>query len=161
MAQITLARSFIEALARLEPIDTKRTAAFLEKLLDEPDAGGLHTEMIRGANDRTVRSMRVTADLRAIAQQLGDELVLLFVGHHDEAYSWARAHCSTCEPEVPRPSLGVLSLVDSPAAPTYARAKSQTTGAAYFAPDQVCRIVDGRELCRVLDEAHISHGLAH
>ena len=164
MAQITLAHSFIDALARLDPINAKRTAAFLDKLIEEPEASGLHTEMVHGANDRTVRSMRVTVDLRAIARQLGDQLLLLFVGHHDDAYSWARAHCSGCESTPSQHSVKVLSGARSQVQPAYAHSGfSARSGSDWPAssPDASCTIDNGRELCRVLDAANIDHGLAH
>ena len=164
MVQIALAHSFIDALARLEPINAKRTAAFLDKLLEEPEAAGLHTEMVHGASDRSIRSLRVTVDLRAIAQRLGDQLVLLFVGHHDDAYSWARTHFSGCPPDAAKPSLVVLSDMSSPAQIAKAGTKSFASGTATSAtpaPNQMCTIENSGELCRVLDDAGIDHGLVH
>ncbi len=164
MIQISLAHSFTDSLSRLDPVNIKRVAAFLDKLLEEPDANGLHTEMVHGANDRVVRSVRVTVDLRAIARKLGDELELLFVGQHDDAYSWARTHCSGCEQTPSRPPVKVLSGVHSLAQPAYAHGTSSaspTTAVAEPVWDWSCKVETSRELCRVLDEAGIDHGLAH
>ena len=169
MAQIALARSFVEALADLEPVNVKRTAAFLDKLLEEPQAAGLHSEMVHGAKDRSIRSLRVTVDLRAIAQRLGSELLLLFVGQHDEAYSWARAHCTGCDQTSARSSISVRDDVRSPLEPAYAtvgaREFNDGTGAssraATAAVNWACTVEDGQQLCRVLEEAGIEHGLAH
>jgi len=146
MTQIALAQSFVDALARLDSVDTKRTAAFLDKLIEEPDANGLHLETVHGANDRSVRSMRVTVDLRAIAQRLGGQLLLLFVGQHDDAYSWARAHCIGCESGADRPAIAILADHSAAVQPAYAAQ---------------CTVQNGRELCRALENAGIDHGLAH
>jgi hypothetical protein len=98
MLRIAMANSFVDALAGLDPADTKRTAAFLEKLLREPDSSALHMEPVREASDRSIRSLRVTDGLRAIAHTDADRLLLLYVGQHDHAYRWARNHCVECHP---------------------------------------------------------------
>ena len=98
MQQIALANSFLNALAHLDAIDTKRTAAFLDKLVRESDWGSMHPERVRESHDRAVHSLRVTSDLRAIAHVEGDRLLLLYVDHHDDAYRWARDRCVECHP---------------------------------------------------------------
>jgi len=95
---LTLADSFIESLADLSPADNKRATAFLDKLIHAADASGLRPEIVHDASDRTVRSFKVTHDLRAIGRVDGANLMLLFVARHDEAYRWARDHCVECDP---------------------------------------------------------------
>ena len=98
MAHIEIADSFIEAAASLDAGDTKRAAAFIDKLIHEPDALGIHAEIVRDARDRSIRSMRITKDIRAIAHINGDRILLLYVAQHDTAYRWARNHCVECHP---------------------------------------------------------------
>jgi hypothetical protein len=144
--QIALTHTFVSAMAGLEPAATKRVAAFLDKLLRDPRAASLHAELVHSAPDRDVRSLRVTGELRAIARLVGDELLLLFVGHHDEAYSWAAEHCYGCEPPGGGNRIGVHSVPPAAAVPT--------------APAWMCALENERDLCRALDSAGIDHGLA-
>lgn len=138
MPQIALANSFIAALAGLDASGTKRTASFLDKLVREPDAPSMRSEIVHDAHDRSIRSLRVTNDLRAIVHVGGDRLLLLYVDEHDNAYRWARDRCMDCHPVT-----GELRVV-----------------AEQGAADSNCAVNDGRELCRLLDSAGIEHGLA-
>ena len=102
--------SFIEALTDLSPAEGKRVAAFLDKLVHAPDAAGLRPEIVHEAGDRTIRSLKVTHDLRAIGHIDGDEIVLLYVGQHDDAYAWAGKRCIECHPVT-----GEMQIVEDPA----------------------------------------------
>jgi len=135
--QIALANSFITALAGLDASSTKRTASFLDKLIREPDSSNMRPEIVHDAHDRSIRSLRVTNDLRAIVHVGGDQLLLLYVDEHDNAYRWARDRCLECHPVT-----GELRVV----------AEQSAAGAH-------CKVDDGRELCRLLDSAGIEHGL--
>jgi len=101
--------SFIEALTGLAASDGKRVALFLDKLLHAPDAAGIRPEIVHEAGDRTVRSFKVTHDLRAIGHIEGDEVVLIYVGRHDDAYAWASKRCIECHPVT-----GELQIVEDP-----------------------------------------------
>lgn len=109
MQQIALADSFVDALAHLDSGDIKRAAAFIDKLIAEPTRASFNFEMVHDAQDRAIRSARVTQDLRAIAHVDAKLLLLLFVGRHDLAYEWARTRCVECHPIT-----GELQLVREP-----------------------------------------------
>jgi len=109
MPQIALADSFVDALAHLEAGDTKRAATFVDKLIEEPTRAGFNFEMVHEARDRSIRSARVTKDLRAIAHVDDERVLLLFVGRHDAAYEWARTKCLECHPVT-----GELQVVEAP-----------------------------------------------
>ena len=161
MTEIALAHSFIDALAHLEPVATKRTAAFLDRLLRDPGHRGLHAEAVRDARDRSIRSLRITDDLRAIAQVSTDRLLLLFVAHHDEAYLWARGHCIDCSADKTE-----LRVVPGEARlwPAAAIATATIPGDSPLQDPSYgwfCTVEDSRELCHVLGDAGIEHGLAH
>lgn len=96
--RISLGDSFLHALAELSASDVKRVAAFLDKLVHEPDAAGLRPEVVHDAADRAIRSLKISHDLRAIARIEGDRLLLLWAARHDRAYTWAREHCFECDP---------------------------------------------------------------
>ena len=168
---VSLSETFLEALASLEAPDTKRAAAFLLKVIQDPARLGTNFELIRDAHDHRVRSARVTQDLRSIAWCDSARIVLLYVAHHDRAYAWARARCISCDPvtgeitvdeivqthgvgpsaEVP---YGASHLSPGPAA------LEELTGKAVPAEPLVhCEASDRGMLCRILDEAGIDHGL--
>jgi hypothetical protein len=69
-----------------------RAFAFLERLVADPVREGTNLERIERAADVKLVSLRVSDDLRAIGLENGPDLVLLHVGHHDDAYRWARTH---------------------------------------------------------------------
>ena len=97
---LSIADTYLHALALLSPGDVKRTAAFLDKLVHSADAAGMRPEIVHDAGDHAIRSFKVTHDLRSIARVDGDRLLLLWVARHDRAYEWARDHCLSCDPEV-------------------------------------------------------------
>jgi hypothetical protein len=129
---ISISDGFLEATIRLHPADTRRVAAFLDKMLHAPDAAGLHPELIHDAQDRAMRSFKVTHDLRAIGRIAGDETHMLYVAQHDEAYRWAKEHCVDC-----RATESELHFIAGPA-----------------------RVVcDAAGLCETLDSAGVEHDL--
>jgi len=98
MPAIALAQTFVTAMSRLSPADAKRTAAFLDKLVAGAERTSFQPEIVHDADDRSVRTYRVTHDLRAIVQLDGDKTTLLFVGRHDIVYEWVKSHCFECHP---------------------------------------------------------------
>lgn len=104
---LTLTDTFMQSLASLDPADGKRAAAFVGKLVKAPEAAALRPEIVHDAHDRSIRSFKVTHDLRAIAHMEGERLMLIHVARHDRAYKWARTHCVVCMAED-----GTLGLID-------------------------------------------------
>lgn len=96
MITVELTDTFFDSLAALDRADARRAVAFLGKLLADPDAARLKSEIVHDAHDHAVRSYRVTQDMRAITETDADRLFVLFVGRHDRAYAWARGHCFDC-----------------------------------------------------------------
>lgn len=96
MITAELTDTFFESLRALDRADGRRVVAFLGKLLTDPDAARLQSEIVHDAHDHAVRSYRVTQDMRAITETDADRLFILFVGRHDRAYAWARGHCFDC-----------------------------------------------------------------
>ncbi len=94
---VTVTDSFLESASALDRTDAKRVSAFLGKLLTEPAAAGLHGEIVKDAHDRTIRSYRVSRELRAVARVEGRDATFLYVGPHEKAYTWARKHCVDCQ----------------------------------------------------------------
>jgi mRNA-degrading endonuclease RelE of RelBE toxin-antitoxin system len=147
MPKISMTEEFVSSLARLDGADARRTAAFLDKVVREPDASALHPEIVHDAGDRAIRSMRVTQDLRAIVCVESDRIVLLHVAHHDAAYAWAREHCVACDPI--DESLEVVRL----------RTRETSTPASAAAGRVTCTVDDTGSLCEVLDANGVPHEL--
>jgi len=140
MPTISLSDNFLDALADLDGADARRVARFLAKLVRAPVTGALHPEIVHDAADRTVRSLRVTHDMRAIVHVNGDAWLLLFVARHDRAYAWARDHCIECGPSGIAATL--VAVDDGSGRPIVA---------------MPCESVD--DLCRTLDKAGIAHDI--
>lgn len=137
---IGLTDGFLDSLAELDGADAKRVALFLAKLLRAPERPALHPEIVHDAADRTIRSLRVTRDMRAILHVSGESWVLLFVARHDRAYAWARDHCVDCGSDGVAATL--LALDDGSERPIVS-----------------VPCDDVRDLCRALDQAGIVHDL--
>jgi len=109
VATVALSESFIESMADLGAADAKRTAGFLAKLTRAEDLASLRPELVHEAGDRTIRSLRINKEMRAIAHLDGEQWLLLYVGQHDDAYAWARDRCLLCHPMT-----GELQIVADP-----------------------------------------------
>ena len=101
---VVIDRRFFESGSALGA-HAERVLAFVDRLLQDVSRGGARYERIERAADPHFVSLRVSADLRAVALESGDDLVLLHVAHHDEAYRWARQHRAVHE-------VGGVSIVD-------------------------------------------------
>jgi hypothetical protein len=105
--KVVIDRRFFESGSELGP-HGERVLAFVGRLLADVGRGGAHYERIERAADAHFVSLRVSSDLRAIALESGSELVLLWVGHHDDAYRWAHQHRAV------RGEAGGVSIVEIP-----------------------------------------------
>lgn len=152
--RISITDTFISALTKLSPADLKRATLFLDRLVSEPDSGRFRPEIVHDAADRAIRSLRVTEDLRAIAHLESDEVALLFVARHDQAYGWARNRCIECHPVT-----GEIQIVADPS-------RSVSELAATGAVDEAGRIVAGQPAPKPLfgdatDETLLALGVPH
>lgn len=93
----------------LSPTDFKHVNEFVMRFLHNPAQPGISLERVQHAKGKGVWSGRVTSDLRAILHKDGDNWILLYAGHHDDAYDWASRRQVECHP-----STGVLQIVESP-----------------------------------------------
>jgi len=157
--QILLSDSFLDALADLDATDVKRAAAFLDKFVRAPATASLRPEIVHDAADRSVRSFKVTHDLRAIARIDGEQVLMLYVARHDRTYEWARTHCVNCHPVT-----GELLVVKTArggepelCAEEGAKASDSSVAAGDALSTQACST--SQTLRRILDERGIRHGL--
>ena len=105
--QFRIADTFTASLARLpnEQQKAAKTTAFdLQTSLAHP---GLSLHRLTGTSDPNFWSARVNLDLRIILHRAGENVVLCYVGRHDDAYQWAeRRKLET------HPTTGAAQLVE-------------------------------------------------
>ena len=105
--QFRIADTFTSSLARLpnEQQKAAKTTAFdLQTNLAHPS---LSLHRLTGTSDANFWSARVSLDLRIILHRAGEDVVLCYVGRHDDAYEWAeRRKLET------HPTTGAAQLVE-------------------------------------------------
>jgi len=84
-----IADTFTSALAKLTRDEQKavKTSAF--DLQTNPTNPGLQLHRIDASKDPNFWSCRVNRDIRIIVHKTARSLLLVYVGHHDDAYKWA------------------------------------------------------------------------
>lgn len=93
-----LAASFTSALSRLANDEQKQAKLTAYDLQTNPDQPGLQMHRIDKSRDPNFWSVRVSRDLRIIVHKSGGSLMLVYVGHHDEAYKWAERRVIDAHP---------------------------------------------------------------
>lgn len=84
-----LSATFTDALARLQAQDQKAVKVSVMDLQLDPSAPGLQMHRIEKSKDPNFWSARVNRDIRLILHKTGDNLLVAYVDHHDDAYAWA------------------------------------------------------------------------
>ena len=89
--------SFFSATQKLTNEDQGRVLTFVSKFLDNPAHPSLSLERVQQARSDNVWSARVSREMRAILFRDGEDCVLVYVDHHDDAYQWAARpqYCAT------------------------------------------------------------------
>lgn len=83
------ASTFADALDKLAHPEQKQVKITTVDLMMGLKGAGHSLERINRAADKDMWSARVSRDLRIILKRDGEDLVLAYVGHHDDAYAWA------------------------------------------------------------------------
>jgi superfamily I DNA/RNA helicase len=85
-----IADTFLGSLAQLSGAEQRavKTTAFDLQL--DPTAPGLQFHRVERSRDPNFWSVRVNKDVRLIVHRTAASLLICFVGHHDDAYDWAR-----------------------------------------------------------------------
>jgi superfamily I DNA/RNA helicase/mRNA-degrading endonuclease RelE of RelBE toxin-antitoxin system len=88
--QFLIADSFTDSLSRLIGEEQKavKTTAFDLQL--NPANPGMSLHKLDKVKDKNFWSVRVNADVRIIVHRSDASFLLCYVGHHDDAYEWAR-----------------------------------------------------------------------
>lgn len=102
-----IADTFTASLARLTGEEQKAVKTTAFDLQMNPASPGLSFHRLDGAKDKNFWSVRVNRDLRIIVHRSGENMLLCYVGHHDDAYAWAeRRRLET------HPKTGAAQLVE-------------------------------------------------
>lgn len=89
--KVALAQEFLANLAKLPSAIQNKILKWAMKFQADPRSSGINYENINAARDSNMKSVRIDQDWRGIVFKPanGDVYVLLYVGHHDDAYRWA------------------------------------------------------------------------
>ena len=124
--QFRIADTFTASLARLrnEQQRAAKTTAFdLQTNLAHPS---LSLHRLTGTNDPNFWSARVNLDLRIILHRAGENVVLCYVGRHDDTYRWAERRRLATHPTTGAAQLVELrEVVQEIAIPVYVEAHVQ------------------------------------
>ena len=101
------ASTFADALAKLSHNEQKQVKITTVDLMIDPKGAGLSLERLNRAGDDKVWSARVSQDLRIILRRDGDDDLLAYVGHHDDAYRWAERRKF-----IPHERTGAMQIVE-------------------------------------------------
>lgn len=105
--QFRLADTFTDALARLPAQDQKAVKVSVMDLQIDPSGPGLQMHRITQSKDARFWSARVNRDIRLILHKTGANLLVAYVGHHEDAYAWAeRRRIET------HPATGAVQIVE-------------------------------------------------
>ena len=87
--RLFLSDTFYEAVLSLPKKIQNKVVAFQKKFRENNTSAGMHLEPIAQFKDNALRTARVDDNYRAIIGVLGEDTYhLLFVGTHEEAYTW-------------------------------------------------------------------------
>ena len=105
--QFRIADTFTASLGRLPNEQQRAAKATAFDLQTNPSQPGLGVHKLTNARDPNFWSARINLDLRIIFHRAGGDVVLCYVGRHDDAYRWAeRRKLET------HPTTGAAQLVE-------------------------------------------------
>ena len=95
----------IGCMKSLKKLPDRVTAKFMDMMtryMSDPSASGLNTETVEGARDSAIKSLRLDQGYRAIAFEVGRDIMFVHVNEHDKAYRWAAARRVKLDPTTNR-----------------------------------------------------------
>ena len=133
MAGIRLSDNFEKARQALNSKEARYVADAVLRLNSDPTNPVFHLHRVNACD---FWSARVGGDLRIILQREGDGvLTLVHVGHHDDAYTWARRHRLSQHPVT-----GTMQLVEIPETVASGEAPKRQTEARCAAQSQARKL---------------------
>lgn len=83
----------------------------MTRYMSDPSANGINLETVEGAKDSSIKSLRVDQAYRAIAFEVGQDIMFVHVNEHDKAYRWANKRRVKLDTETNR--IRVVEELDS------------------------------------------------
>ena len=112
----------MKSLRKLPDRVSIRFMDLMTKYMSDPSANGLNLETVEGSKDSSIKSLRVDQGYRAIAFEVGRDIMFVHVNEHDKAYRWAAGRRVKLDPETNR--IRVIEEIDAVAEPVAAAAPS-------------------------------------
>jgi len=90
----------------------------MTRYMSDPSGNGLNLETVEGAKDSSIKSLRVDQAYRAIAFEVGRDIMFVHVNEHDKAYRWAAGRRVKLDPDTNR--IRVIEEIDAAVKPVAA-----------------------------------------
>lgn len=89
--KVGISSDFLTSFANIPRTEQRKVTSFIENFKNNPTSSGINYEIIRGARDPNLRSVRIDLEYRGIVlkPEQGNVYLLLWVDKHDNAYNWA------------------------------------------------------------------------
>ncbi len=107
----------IGCMKSLRKLPDRVTAKFMDlmtRYMSDPSSNGLNLETVEGSKDGAIKSLRVDQGHRAIAFEVGRDIMFVHVNEHDRAYRWAAGRRLKLDPETNR--IRVIEEIEAEAA---------------------------------------------
>lgn len=88
--KIVLGDKYNDSVSKLPQAVRKKADAIRDNLMKGKITQGMNFESLNSPLDRTFRSIRLDDTYRLILSERPESYILLWVGHHDDAYNWAK-----------------------------------------------------------------------
>jgi superfamily I DNA/RNA helicase len=92
----------MKSLRKLPDKVVLRFMDMMTRYMSDPSANGLNLETVEGAKDSSIKSLRVDQGYRAIAFEVGRDIMFVHVNEHDKAYRWAGNRRVKLDPDTNR-----------------------------------------------------------
>ena len=126
--QFRIANTFTDSLAKLTGSEQKAVKTTAFDLHVNPTQPGLRFHKLDRSRDPNFWSVRVSRGIRMIVHQTGNNLLLRYVDHHDNAYQWAERRKVDIHPKTGAAQLvEVRTTVQKITVPSYAASPQEAS----------------------------------
>jgi len=105
----------MKSLRKLSDRVSIRFLDMMTRYMSDPSGKGLNLETVEGAKDSSIKSLRVDQGYRAIAFEVGRDIMFVHVNEHDKAYRWAAGRRVKLDPNTNR--IRIIEEIDTAAEP--------------------------------------------
>ncbi|MGA1875625.1 MAG: UvrD-helicase domain-containing protein [bacterium] len=108
--KVAISSDFLNGFSKIPRKQQGKVLEFVNKFRSDPGSPGINYEKIQQARDQNLRSVRIDQSYRGIVlkPETGNVYVLLWVDHHDEAYTWSKNKLYHIHPDT-----GSLQVIDT------------------------------------------------